>query len=111
MTPGQVIAAVEPYAPDYAKPLIESLRSRSERLRGGVYDAVADEAHFRVRREVIDTVDRRGGASHQSRVEHFAVAAMLNVDGSLSAAVTCARWTLRESATLNAAAESDVRLP
>lgn len=111
MTPNQIIAAVEPYVPDYAQPLVASLRARDARLRGRTLDPDADVAHFRVRREVIDTVDRRGGASHQSRVEHFAVAALLNVDGALSAAETCARWTLREAAKLNASAGENVRSP
>jgi hypothetical protein len=111
VTPGQVIAAVELYVPDYAQPLVASLRARDARLRDRTLDPDADVAHFRVRREVIDTVERRGGASHQSRIEHFAVAALLNVDGSLSAAETCAEWTLREAAKLNASVEWSVWLP
>ena len=116
MTPSQIIDAVEPYAPDYAVPLVASLRARTLRLRGWVRGcsaaeayrhAVAAAAHLQLRRDVLHTSEQREAQGTRSRAEHFAVGALVNCDGAppaASAASWCAVALLREVAKKSATA-------
>ena len=113
MTPSQIIDAVEPYAPDYAVPLVASLRARTLRLRGWVRGCSAEEAyrhavaaaaHLQLRRDVLHTSEQREAQGTHTRAEHFAVGALVHCDGDVSAASLCAGSLLREVAKKSATA-------
>ena len=83
MTPHMIFDAVAPLAPEYARPLVDSLRARWER-------GEHREDHLAIRRAVLDESGRRETSGTETELERWVIAALVNVDGDTNAVFAAA---------------------